>query len=61
MLKKKEGNVLEISKKEKSKVYGGTCGQACVYSCPCEPIHKKFTDFQEDYEAWKVSPFPPTV
>ena len=60
MLKKKEGVKLELSDKEKSKVYGGDCGQPCAGSCPIDPIHKKYCDFRVAYLEWAASPFPVT-
>jgi hypothetical protein len=62
MLKKQKGTKLEISNREKSKVYGGgICGQACYYSCPIKPKHRTFCDFSSDYIDWMETKFPPNL
>ena len=54
MLTKKCGTKLEISTKEKSKVYGGTCGQACFYSCPTDDW-KRFGTYSGTYNCWRLT------
>ncbi|MCU0288179.1 MAG: hypothetical protein MUF15_17510 [Acidobacteria bacterium] len=60
MLKKKEGKKLELTIKEKSKVYGGDCGQACYDSCP-DDDRTRFCNYRGwylDSAAGKFDPLP---
>lgn len=57
MLEKKSGSKLEISSKEQSKVYGGSCGQACFYSCPTKN-YKLFGSYSGSYLEWRATPIP---
>lgn len=57
MLKKKEGKKLELSTKEKSKVYGRGCGQACYYSCPIDDC-TRFCKYRQSYLDATAGKFP---
>ncbi len=58
MLTKKEGKKLELSDKEKSKVYGGGCGQACYDSCPAKDVCycDRYCNYSCEYQQWLVTP-----
>jgi hypothetical protein len=56
MLTKKVGSKLEITSKEQSKVFGGTCGQPCFDSCPARQW-KKFGTYSAIYLEWRATPW----
>jgi hypothetical protein len=57
MLTKKVGSKLEITSKEQSKVYGGTCGQTCHDSCPTNDW-TRFGSYSGIYNGWRLTPWP---